>query len=219
VSVVRLLTVLRTGGDYTPMHVQAMQRQAAKWCPPGTEFVCLSNVDVPGVKCIPLKTSWPNWWTKLELFRPDIEGDFLYTDLDNVLVGPIDPECWEVGKFTCNGVRGYNTAFMYIPESVRSIAWDMFNEDPEGHMRDGKEPVDSLVGDEIFLKKALGHLVQRWEDVWPGRVVLGCNPKFEPRFTPLWVPTTERVVVCASTRGRPWKHKIFRRYGMYQEKP
>lgn len=58
-------------------------------------FICLSNC--PGspkysdIEVIPLKHNWPAWWSKIECFRPDIPGDrFLYIDLDNIPIGPLD---------------------------------------------------------------------------------------------------------------------------------
>lgn len=45
-------------------------------------FVCLSNTDTD-VETIPLITDWPGWWSKIELFRPNLfEGPVVYFDLD-----------------------------------------------------------------------------------------------------------------------------------------
>lgn len=194
-----------------------MQRQVAKWAPAGTEFLCLSDVDVPGVRCIPLKYNWPGWWAKLEMFRPDIPGDFLFTDLDNVLLGPIDD--FFPGKFTVNGEFG--SGLMYIPSNVKSLAWDTFTADtgryishhavmrPNGH---GQQQV----GDDAFLGGCLGHLRHRWADVAPGKIVLVSEAEKIPgtRF-----PPDARICICWGRRHRPWLFWKFQHLRLYQEKP
>ena len=53
----RIITVLQTralhalhhgSSEYTPAHVQALQKQVEKWAPLA-EFVCLADTNVPGV--------------------------------------------------------------------------------------------------------------------------------------------------------------------------
>ena len=67
--------VFRAGGDYTLDHVDLLKKQ------------------VPGLVCfgvdIPFLYDWPGWWGKMELFRPDIEKDILFFDLDTVITGDI----------------------------------------------------------------------------------------------------------------------------------
>lgn len=54
-------------------------------------FVCLSNVDVPGVEVIPLRNNWPGWWAKVELFAPWFQPTrCLYIDLDVLITGSLD---------------------------------------------------------------------------------------------------------------------------------
>lgn len=49
------------------------------------KFFCLSNIDV-GKGTIPLRHNWPGWWSKIELFRPDLfKGPVLYLDLDIII--------------------------------------------------------------------------------------------------------------------------------------
>ena len=51
----RVFTVLNVGGGFLPKHAQALQKQVLQWSPPGTEFICLTNQEVPGVQTMPLK--------------------------------------------------------------------------------------------------------------------------------------------------------------------
>jgi hypothetical protein len=56
-----LACVLRSGGDYTPEHVEALRRAL-----PGREIFCFTDMDV-SAPTIPLAHDWRSWWAKLEL--------------------------------------------------------------------------------------------------------------------------------------------------------
>ena len=75
-------SVLRSGGDFKPEHVYALQKMCAKYLPP-QEFVCLSDVELE-CETILLLHDWAGWWAKMELFRLP---SALYFDLDTVLTG------------------------------------------------------------------------------------------------------------------------------------
>jgi len=67
--------VLKSGGIYTPAHVERLR--AMVWQP----VTCLTDCpDVPG-PTLPLRHGWPGWWSKLELFEHDL-GHVCYFDLD-----------------------------------------------------------------------------------------------------------------------------------------
>lgn len=101
-----VVCVLRSGGSgarrYGREHALWLYRQArrcvlnASW-----EFVCLTddedlrNRPPPGpFRAWPLRMSWQGWWSKLEMFWPDMWADaqtpdgILYLDLDTVLRHP-----------------------------------------------------------------------------------------------------------------------------------
>ena len=53
------------------------------------KFFCLSNVQTD-VETIPLITNWKGWWSKIELFRPNLfQGPVTYIDLDIVICNNI----------------------------------------------------------------------------------------------------------------------------------
>lgn len=56
-------------------------------------FVCFSNIEIPGVEVIPLKTEWETWWAKCEIFDPsnDLGDRVLYLDLDVYVTGDLIP--------------------------------------------------------------------------------------------------------------------------------
>ena len=78
--------VLRSGGDFTPHHVAGLRDQVAHFMPEA-RFVCLSDVLVPCDR-LPLVSTLPGWWAKLELFQAFSRA--LYLDLDTVLVARPD---------------------------------------------------------------------------------------------------------------------------------
>lgn len=183
------ICVLRSGGEYGPEHVQWLARQV-----PG--LVCLSDVEVPGVETWPLYYDWPGWWSKMELFRPDIRGDLLYLDLDTVVLG--DLAQFNVGvttvlaDFTKPGTIG--SGFMYLVEMDRPPVWAAWVQDSERHMRECV--TQERWGDQGFLQGVL--VAQRWQDVLPGRVVsykAHCHGG---------VPSGAKVV-CFHGKPRPWE--------------
>ena len=219
----RVLAVLRSSPDFQPRHVQAMQRQLAKWAP-DAEFECLSDVPVPGVKCTPLKYDWPDWWVKMELFRPDIRGDFLCTDLDNVFLGPLD-DILAVDKYT--NQRGDSNALAYYPQDVCDLVWKEWIKDPARHMHDWdprNTPFIQQFGDGGYIKSLLT-AEQHWEELLPGQVVnIAFTGKGRSHPNDVWtrrqiarrlvdLPQGLRVLLCARPT-RPWRMPMFNKlYG------
>lgn len=183
------ICVLRSGGEFTPAHVQWLAAQV-----PG--LVCLSDVEVPGVPVIPLRYGWPGWWSKLELFRPGIEGDLLYLDLDTVVLGDLSE--FDVGTTTV--LRDFyapdrmGSGLMYLTEMDRPQVWASFTQDPERHMRECV--TQERWGDQGFLQGVL--VAQRWQDVLPGRVV-----SYKAHCAG-GVPSGAKVV-CFHGKPRPWE--------------
>ena len=97
----------------------------------------------PGVIRIPLKYNWSNgWWTKLELFRPDIEENLFFTDLDNLILKPLDQffESFSedmplmIQDLDKNQKR-LQSAVMWIPHSKKQIVWDKFMLSPDDQIK------------------------------------------------------------------------------------
>lgn len=81
------------GRRYSPAWVYRLRDLVAANLARPHRFVCLSNVDVPGVETFRLQTDWPGWWAKVEMFNPALElGDrVLYLDLDVYITGALEP--------------------------------------------------------------------------------------------------------------------------------
>lgn len=217
-----VVTVLRSGGEFNATHVQAMQRQVTQWGPTGTRFVCLSDVPVEGVETIPLLHKWPGWWAKIELFRPDIKGDFLFTDLDNVIVGPMD-DLFNRG-FPQLQHNGW-TALMWLPEWCRRSVWDLFVNDPVHWMEfyaQANRPVLNGVGnygDAGFISGRLREFAT-WEEELPGQVInivsLMVRTILGKRWLHSW-PEDTRMILCGGPKHRPWNLPMFWKLRLYGE--
>jgi len=137
----------------------------------------------------------------MELFRPDLRGDFLYMDLDTVIVGPLDDfeginRLTILRDFYRDGKRlkeGLQSSLMFLPESQRRPPWDDFTVNPALSMalhRGG--------GDQSLLEPHYIHSADRWQDVLPGQVVswkVNCAHG---------VPPNARVI-CMHGKPRPWQ--------------
>jgi hypothetical protein len=197
----RVLTVLRSGGEYGPEHVQAIQRQVKKWAP-DAHFACLADVPVPGVDVIPLKHDWSNWWVKMELFRPDVPGDFLYTDLDNIILGPID-FAFEKTELTAD--IGFSF-FRMTPSFDRAAIYAEFARDPKEHMGEWiwiRHP-NGEVGDAAFLKWHCKVSAGEWSQPEVMNVEWLHVPCPWKRGVPTLRPDM-RVMLCGGVHRRPWK--------------
>lgn len=186
---VTICTVLKSGGEYTPEHVQRLAKQVPN-------LVCLSDIDVPGVKTVPLKEKLPGWWSKLELFGPAIDGDILYMDLDTTVVGDLTP-LLNINKTTLLEdfyFKGYAASgLMYIKQADKKAVFDAFMADKEHIMLQHK--LAPLHGDQGFLNKVLD--CERWQKVLPGKVV---SYKADCQGG---VPAGASVV-CFHGKPRPW---------------
>lgn len=139
---------------------------------------------------------WPRWFSKMAMFDPQVKGDFLYLDLDTVIVGNIDqlfPGRLTVLKdFGCKLENFMASGVMFIPESERDEIWRAWIENPEAQMAQHKSH-----GDGGFLSKFWKFKADRWQDIVPGQIV---SYRFHVRGK--GVPDNARVV-CFHGNPRP----------------
>lgn len=111
---------------------------------------------------------WPRWWSKMGMFSPDVRGDFLYLDLDTVLVGNIDDLF--IGKLTVltdlNVPGDMASGIMFVPEADREEIWRNWIADPDYHIRQ-----QAGHGDGGFLSQFWKNKAARWQNEFPGRIV------------------------------------------------
>lgn len=160
--------VLRSGGDYDAEYVERLQAGVARHLDRDHEFICLSDVVVPARR-IPLAHDWPGWWAKMEIFRPDLDGDLLCFDLDTLIVGDL-AEIASIRKLTLLSdffVPEYlASGVMYLPWFVRSEVWRRWIENPAGHMSRIRGH-----GDGGFLREVFTGRAARWQEELPGQIV------------------------------------------------
>ncbi|KKN42772.1 hypothetical protein LCGC14_0709820 [marine sediment metagenome] len=217
---VTVVCVLRSGKDFKPAHVRQLYDGLVRWWPFRTmpfRFEVLSDVreadnDVPLVTPIPLKHNWPGWWSKLELFRPDLDylGDILYFDLDTVVVGDLTDivlvnQLTMLDDFYNPGMLG--SGLMYLPMDVRHVVWDKW-------IRDPRTPMMRVRGDQEFIGGAFGYdRPRRWQRLLPGQVISYKADIREPKEKTM--PQDARVV-CFHGRPRPWQVTLPRGGGQHE---
>lgn len=192
-----IVCVLRSGGEFNVSHVRRLRDQIGEVAP-GVPFFCLSDVVIRDVPTIALEYNWPGWWSKMELFRPDIFGDLLYLDLDSHVVGDIS-ELLEIGQTAIMRdvyrPAGLQSSIMYLAEADRAEIWRSWvMHADEWQVRYAKG------GDQAFLERHWLKAVTRWQDVLAGRIVsykVDCAPRGE-------IPAGARVVAFHG-KPRPWE--------------
>jgi len=133
--------VLKMGGDYLPGHVQALAKQVKQYTSIPYRFVCYSDIEIEGIKTIPLINNYPGWWSVPEVFRNI--GPTVITGIDTVIKGNLDPlfkialesspqDFWMIKGFNprnkyASGIMAHNSDFSDIyknftyPDSIKGL--------------------------------------------------------------------------------------------------
>jgi hypothetical protein len=144
---------------------------------------------------------WPNWWSKIELFRPGLfDGPVLYIDLDNVITGPLDRFTDFKGPVLMRDffLGAPSTALMFWTGDELRFIYDRFARDPKNAMNP-KHKISkrqAIYGDQSWVHKCLkdrGATYRFWQDLIPEGV-----SKFGPRVS------RRTSVVCFMARHKPW---------------
>lgn len=201
----RVVIVLRQGPEYRAEHARWIARQLAARV--DAPILCLSDVEIGGgVERVPLGSDWPGWWSKMEMFRPDIAGDILYVDIDTVVTGPLDGIA-DRGRTTILrdfyiGGGALQSSVMYLTEADRRRVWAAWIREPAVWMKrcHGR-------GDQAMLEFVLGDC-DRWQDVAPGRLV---SYKAHIRTPGLAAPPPGTSLVVFHGDPRPWRTRSWRK--------
>lgn len=141
-------------------------------------FVCLTDTPelFPGgtfVEGVKLKHDWPGWWSKLELFRPDIfeDGDqVLYFDLDTIITRDIST--FE-GAIDCDllMLRDFYRPTTHMGSGMMGWTAGQFT-DLYRTFRPGFFTTGSPKGDQQFIQSVIEpKRVRYWQDEFPDKVV------------------------------------------------
>lgn len=179
------------------------------------KFVCLTDIEIPGVNTVPLIGNTPGWWAKLELFRPDIfKGPVFYVDLDNAICNDISIliESCKGKKFL--GLKDpkfgvFNSGLLYW-DGDYSFLWDMYckntKEIQEKYRRKPK------IGDQAFIEDNVKFEfftdIPNIKDEWFCRIKPDTMPHKDTKF-----------LICAGKGNKfhnesyinhPWVNKFWR---------
>ena len=183
-------SVLRSGGDFEPKHVYALQKMCAKYLPPH-EFVCLSDVDLE-CKTIPLLHDWEGWWAKMELFRLP---SALYFDLDTVLTG----DCTAIVE----AAKQHDFVIMrdvyrgqYNPKAMQSSMM-YWSKPVELYEKFADLQMYAAGGDQVYIEHHMKGRVAYWQDICDGIV------SFKADVLPKGLDDAK--VVIFHGKPRPWE--------------
>tara|TARA_E500000331_G_C17256867_1_gene713456 strand:- start:719 stop:1336 length:618 start_codon:yes stop_codon:yes gene_type:complete len=151
---------------YNIEYIRRLQAGIQKNTPDNIEvnFVCLSNNQDTTT---PLKYNWPGWWSKMELFRPDIKGDILYFDLDTVICNNLQ----DIYDMCFNNpfpimIAPFHTQIgsgvMWLPENYRGMIWNKWIENPEYWMQKYKGR-----GDQVFITNIYRPILLEFQKIKP----------------------------------------------------
>lgn len=166
--------VLRSGGIYTAEWVDRLAAGVRRHLAAPHHFVCLTDVPLAlsGIAAVPLAAgARAGWWSKLELFRPDLfAGRVLYLDLDSVVVGDLAELAAYGGGFGMIGnfYRPQQSQSGLMAWNADGVAageiWNRWQADPAGTVRRHH-------GDGDFIGGVLGGQEDRLDRRYPGQIV------------------------------------------------
>jgi hypothetical protein len=197
-----IFCVLRSGGDFSASDVEALVAQIQEHAPARSRIYCLSDVEVPCAR-VPIRYNWPGWWSKMELFRPDLVGDIFYIDLDTVIVGDLGELMTQTADTMLDDFfypLRPASGLMYITQRSKLDVWMEWTANI-------KRVIDRCGsgGDQMFLSRIdFGKNSRRWQQDFPGQVVsykahmIGRNGR-----APLAAPPINARMVCFHGKPRP----------------
>ena len=168
--------IYKTGPGYEDgTYVLKLREQITQHCREPFRFVCLSNVDIPDVECIPLiAEDRPGYWNKLEVFRPGLfEERVVCLDIDLMIINDVTDILTYPHKFTAGNC--------FKPKNKANLAsWfrAFDGRDNYGYLFDGYRSGTpeqfsqewSRWGDQGYLQDNLRREWTGIEELFPGRV-------------------------------------------------
>ena len=166
----RIACTLRSGGRYSPEHVQRLYGLIQQFYPQG-DFICLTDMDVPGVPTEPLIQLWPGWWSIVEVLK--LPGPVLYMDLAVVIQRDLTPLVEAGLQHEFVALRDFNPHIRYMADGLMFWTGDMsylyrkMAEDPERHMRECQ--TSRWWGSQGFIEYYVKDY-KCWQDLLPGHI-------------------------------------------------
>lgn len=175
-----VLTVWKSGGAFDKEYVLNLRRGVKQNLDMEHRFICLTDTvkrrrkdKNNEIQWEPLKYDFPKWYSKAEIFRPDLEkfGPFLFIDLSSVIVGDLTDLATYEGEVCVTRDFWYDgpsqSVLYFEPGSLRHV-WDRFISQPEYWIAEGDKMEPPNFRDQILMS----HLeLPYWQDEMPGQVV------------------------------------------------
>ena len=195
----KILTVLKSGGDYGPYHVLKIKDMCEKYIKDiDFSFFCLSDIDVD-CETIPLEHNWPKWWSKIELFKQ--KGTCLFIDLDTIICGDISQV---IEKISVNDYcmlkdqwhpKTMGSGIIYWSNDL-SFIYNKFKKSPQ-------EYISKFTGDQDFINDIISEK-KYIQDYCDGEVVsFKANLNFGRDFNP-----DLHSIVYFHGPPRPWQQGV-----------
>lgn len=188
--------------EYGPEHVIWLKKQIDKFYSYECDFVCLSNVRVPGINTIPLEHDWPGWFSKIELFKNFTKA--FYLDLDTVLVGNIDNlvrkdyfEFEALRKLSSPQSKSLGSGVMRWKGDY-SFIYEIFKKNPDKYIQEYSTPEKH--GDQAFLQDYLPRY-SFLQKKFPGQIV-----SYKVDLRQVKKPAPPIRIVCM--HGKPKPHEV-----------
>jgi len=205
---------LRNGGDFSFQDVELLAFHLKKHC--DTKVICLFNaIDKPyelkNVTLIPsFNKDWPGWWTKMNLFNPEMEKyrPFLYLDLDTAIIGDLKgmlpPEGDYINRFITLGgffspdtTKGLQSGVMWFPKNNDKIKkiWEAWSTFPNEHIMQ----LHHKGGDQGFIRSVLDGNPDYWQKI-TNKI---CSFKIKVRDVLMTDETVSKHISVVCFHGQP----------------
>jgi SAM-dependent methyltransferase len=199
---IKFVCVCKPSAVYTTKYIDKLIEGFESNNTQNVNAYCISTEDYNNPRKIPMLYNWNGWWSKMEIFRPDINGNILYLDLDSIIRKNID-NIIDICRSTDKPImlrdfmkkRQLASGMMWLPEKYRKEVWDKWILDPNKWMKKHKK-----VGDQAFIREVLKSNCLRWQDILEDNTV--ASLKIHCRKT----TPDNTSVICY--HGRPRPHEI-----------
>lgn len=159
---INVVCVLKKGGkvNYDESWVEKLKNSISRHLTLDHTFICLSDCDVPCDR-IPLDNSGEGFWTKLQLFKPNLfQGPVFYLDLDTVICQNIDDIINNVKNenfvMWYESDKGVHSSAMLWWNGDYSSLWDVYNSKPLSYWKE-KYSTPRLYGDQALISEHVDH--------------------------------------------------------------
>lgn len=173
---IAIICVLKSGGDFHPIDVFRFKWMLDKNITIPHHFYCLTDMStaMDDVYDLPLLCNYRGWWSKVELFRPDlVNADrIIYFDLDTIILGNIDNLITQ--DFDFIGLRPFNPTRAQRKDYVASAIMSWRNNGSFNFLSEQfnyKKHSLKFTGDQDYLSSALkqvGKSYVYWQNVVDG---------------------------------------------------